>query len=208
MKNLIVLFAFVLMFSCNHLKSKHNVVETIQINTYENIPTQWVDSISKYLTMAYNKNIEVNQNKQLPENSFVNIKTPRYRADSIIKFQKKSNSILSVLILGVTKKDISTTKRDKNREVLEPKNKYLDWGVMGLAYVPGNSCVISSHRIQTPSKKLFYQRLTKIAVHEVGHNFGLNHCKDKKCVMSDALETIKTIDNCEVFLCNECKSLF
>lgn len=42
-------------------------------------------------------------------------------------------------MIGITQKDISTSK-----------GQYADWGIMGLAYRPGNSCVASYYRL--PSK--------------------------------------------------------
>ncbi|MBV9667768.1 MAG: hypothetical protein JO327_06520, partial [Nitrososphaeraceae archaeon] len=30
---------------------------------------------------------------------------------------------------------------------------------------------------------LFYQRIVKEAVHELGHAFGMNHCRNTSCVM-------------------------
>jgi archaemetzincin len=33
----------------------------------------------------------------------------------------------------------------------------------------------------------------------------LPHCADKKCVMTDAVEKIATIDNAKPDLCNKCK---
>lgn len=55
------------------------------------------------------------------------------------------------------------------------------------------------------NKKLFFSRLKKICIHEVGHNLGLPHCTTNKCVMQDAVETIKTVDNESEELCAECR---
>jgi archaemetzincin len=44
-----------------------------------------------------------------------------------------------------------------------------------------------------------------VAIHEIGHNLGLKHCSTPKCVMQDAVETIKTVDVAGVELCNSCK---
>ena len=77
---------------------------------------------------------------------------------------------------------------------------------MGLAYCPGNSCVVSDFRLKTKNKALHIARFKKVIIHELGHNFGLPHCPDKKCVMTDAVESIKTIDNAKPGLCNTCKN--
>ncbi len=108
-------------------------------------------------------------------------------------------------IMGLTSQDVSTTKRDESGEIKLPKEKYTDWGVLGLGYRPGPSCVISTFRIGHKSKDVFMERLKKIAVHEFGHNIGLDHCETRDCVMQDAAETIKTIDRSRLSLCSECK---
>ena len=107
-------------------------------------------------------------------------------------------------ILGLTAHDISTTKRNENGLVKEPASKYEDWGVFGLGYMPGESCVVSTFRLTHPKAKAI-DRLRKICIHELGHNMGLNHCEDKGCVMTDAAETIKTIDHVTLRLCASCR---
>jgi archaemetzincin len=95
----------------------------------------------------------------------------RYRADSLISFLNRFGSDDSVVI-GLTGRDISTTKNNK-----------ADWGVMGLAYRPGNACVVSYYRL---SKENRSEQLFKIAVHELGHTQGLPHCAEGTCFMKDA----------------------
>jgi archaemetzincin len=56
------------------------------------------------------------------------------------------------------------------------------------------------------TKEQFVARLKKVSCHELGHNFGLPHCPNKTCIMQDAAETIKTIDNVSLHLCDECKA--
>jgi archaemetzincin len=34
-----------------------------------------------------------------------------------------------------------------------------------------------------PNERLFYERMVKEAVHELGHTFGFSHCKNSLCVM-------------------------
>jgi len=106
--------------------------------------------------------------------------------------------------LGLTSKDISVTKRDDSGNIKKPEYKYQDWGIMGLAYCPGESCVVSTFRIKHKNKTVYFDRLKKVAVHEFGHNLGLPHCPNKKCVMTDAVESVKTIDNAKLKLCNDC----
>lgn len=95
----------------------------------------------------------------------------RYRADSLISYLKQYASPDTVVI-GLTTKDISTTKGNVK-----------DWGVMGLAYCPGYTCVVSVFRLK---KENLYEQFYKVAIHELGHTQGLKHCPHKTCFMRDA----------------------
>ena len=88
------------------------------------------------------------------------------------------------------------------KTIKKPSYKYADWGIFGLGFMPGKSCIVSTFRLK---EKNFRSRFIKICCHELGHNFGLPHCSDKSCIMQDAAETIKTIDNVKLNLCNSCK---
>ncbi|MFP9118082.1 matrixin family metalloprotease [Flavobacterium sp. RNTU_13] len=139
----------------------------------------------------------------MPESAFVNIKTPRYRADSLIGIQKRNLPDSIDYVVGLTNKDISVP-RYENGKIKKPEWKYNDFGVMGLGYRPGNSCVVSTFRLKANNKPLFYKRLEKVVLHELGHNLGLPHCENPKCVMTSAAEKISTIDNANASLCDAC----
>jgi len=70
--------------------------------------------------------------------------------------------------------------------------------------MPGKSWIESIYRYKASQSKLI-DRLKKIAVHEIGHNLGLDHCVSEKCVMRDAVESIKSIDNEVLDLCEKCR---
>jgi archaemetzincin len=50
---------------------------------------------------------------------------------------------------------------------------------------------------------LVRERLWKIAIHELGHTLGLEHCPTSGCIMEDAHGTVKTTDR-EKELCSSC----
>jgi len=153
----------------------------------------------------YGFNVVVLPGRPMPEDAFVNLKSPRYRADKLIAWLKAVRPDSADYILGITNSDISTTKRNKLGRILEPKWKYEDWGIMGLGYRPGPSCVVSTFRLKTNKKALFTERLKKVAVHELGHNLGLPHCPNPGCVMNDANESVKTIDRAKLEICVKCQ---
>jgi archaemetzincin len=83
--------------------------------------------------------------------------------------------------------------------------------VFGEAQVGGRAAVVSTARLQQgpagerAGAPLFHSRLVKECVHEVGHTFGLTHCRTRGCVMGRA-NTIHDVDAKGDDLCPECRS--
>jgi archaemetzincin len=64
--------------------------------------------------------------------------------------------------------------------------------VFGEAQVGGKTAVVSTHRLRNEFYGLhtddgvLFDRLLKEALHEIGHNLGLKHCADWRCVMTSS----------------------
>jgi archaemetzincin len=202
MKKLHFLLILLFFISC-----KQNITEetVVGIQSYHGFPRAKTDTISKAIATYYGIKTIILPEKALPEAAFTNYKAPRYRADSLIRIQNRNKTDEIDFILGLTHQDICITKYDKDGLVKKPENKYTDFGIMGLAFCPGESCIVSSFRLEHSNSKIHFSRLKKVAVHEFGHNLGLPHCPDKSCVMTDAVENIATIDNANFDLCEKCK---
>lgn len=147
------------------------------------------------IEIFYPVEIAIADNKNFPE-SFYYKPRNRYRADSTIKWLKKMKPDSIRTIVGITNEDVSVNK-----------GEYNDYGVMGLGYKPGNACVVSTFRLRksVTSQKHLRQRLFKVMVHEIGHNFGLPHCQNETCLMVDAEGQMK-LDK-EKDLCGSCREL-
>lgn len=169
--------------------------KTIAIQPFEDVDTILLNSIAQQLEEKYHCKTIIFQKKDLPANCYYQPRN-RYRADKLIAFLKENKPKTAQYILGVTNKDISTTVHN-----------HIDFGIFGLGYCPGKSCIVSTFRIQHKKNTVFKERLFKISLHEIGHNFGLKHCKDKNCLMTDAEKSIKTIDNAKLNLCEKCFNL-
>ncbi len=199
----LLLFIFIFSISCKPEISRQTKVGILPYKGFSKTKT---DTVAKAIATFYEVKTIVLSERELPKKAFIHVKSARYRADKIIRIQNDEKVDSLDFILGLTQNDISVTKKEKDGTIKKPIYKYEDWGIMGLAYCPGKSCIVSTFRIQNKDKKIHFTRLKKVAVHEFGHNLGLLHCSNKTCVMTDAVESVKTIDNANLALCSECKS--
>jgi archaemetzincin len=181
---------FLTIFSCQNNPFKNNDFDSpiiIDLQPFNDFPKNYLDSIYSELKNVY-PNIEIKKAIPFPESS-LNSKKTRHRADSLIQYLSNRTPKHHVTI-GLTTMDISTTKGNIN-----------DYGIMGLGWCPGTSCIASSFRLKK-GKKL--TQLFKIAIHELGHTQGLQHCPIETCYMRDAKGKNHTDE--EIEFCKDCKS--
>lgn len=181
----------------------------VGIQPFGEVKQAEVDSVKSAIELMYDFEVVILDRISLPKMAYTEIRYPRYRADSLVKWISDHVPDTVDMVIGLTNKDISTTKyKDRKKKIIkEPQWQYRDFGIFGLGRVGGDACVVSSYRLhKNASTSLFYKRLTRISCHEVGHVLGLHHCPEKSCLMNDANETIKTIDNSTGELCEKCWS--
>jgi len=199
---LITLVSSALLFSCSK-----NEPKSIAIQPLGSFDAALVDSIATSIEKTFQFDVTVLPMREIPKSAFINVKSPRYRGDTILHIFRREKPKEFDHILGLTASDISTTKRDANGNTLEPKSRYQDWGVFGLGQLSGPCCIVSSFRLKTNDPKQLMERLKKVCNHEIGHNLGLEHCtSSNKCVMTDAAESIRTVDTVHLVLCEDCAS--
>lgn len=173
------LILFMLLLSaCSEQRPKKEIVSsspaltqpmTIIVQPFDDFPEMLVDSLISRIK-EINSDVVVRKSISLPESSYYPPRN-RYRADSLINYLWQQSTTKSV-VLGLTTKDISSRK-----------GKIGDWGIMGLAYCPGHSCIVSTYRLP---KNDINNNLFKVAIHELAHTQGLHHCEESKiCFMRD-----------------------
>jgi archaemetzincin len=84
--------------------------------------------------------------------------------------------------------------------------------VFGEAQLGGQVALVSAHRLHPQfyglpeDKKLFYSRCEKEAKHELGHTYGLTHCRSYDCVMHVS-NSVEQVDIKPSRFCANCDTL-
>lgn len=83
--------------------------------------------------------------------------------------------------------------------------------IFGQAFLGGSAAIASAYRLcnerygMPPDEQLLLERLAKEVIHELGHTFGLIHCRDPLCVMRSSTY-VEDIDQKSRHLCRDCRS--
>jgi len=164
--------------------------KTIYILPLGDVDKEYIDFIKTSIKNFYGYDCAIKSKLNLTKDILAGSGT-RYEAGKILK---KYNSKENVLL--ITEKDIAHKK----------SIDFPEWGVFGLGFRPGTTCVVSTFRLKkNVPKAKFLERLKKVALHEIGHNLGLDHCtNDKECMMTSASGTVKQVDREKIWFCSKC----
>jgi archaemetzincin len=122
-------------------------------------------------------------------------KRRQYLASELLARLKKSDVAKDEKVLGVVDVDLYA-----------PGLNF----VFGQADIAAGAAIISLYRLRQeyydlPSDEaLFLDRATKEAVHELGHTFGLEHCKNARCVMRFS-NSLADTDWKQIAFCGQCR---
>ncbi len=178
---------------CNeNIKAKVNK-PTVLLQPLQFADTTTLQLLKDSVAHFYNVSVVIAADKLFPAHAYYKPRN-RYRADSTIKWLKQLKPDSVRTIVGITNEDISVSKAE-----------HKDYGVMGLGYSPGHVCIVSTFRPSktATSKRHLQQRMVKLVLHEMGHNFGLPHCSNETCFMVDAEGQMKLDQEKE--LCEACR---
>jgi len=81
--------------------------------------------------------------------------------------------------------------------------------VFGEAELGGHAALVSTYRLgkdthgRRVTDAVFYERVAKVVLHEIGHVFSLYHCGDGKCVMRFSAK-LDGLDEIPLYFCDRC----
>jgi archaemetzincin len=165
-------------------------ISIIYIQPLGDVSPEYINLVKKSVKKFYGYDCVVRPKKEITKDMLSPIKK-RIDANKALR-----NNLTFDNLLILTEKDICHKKDKANPE----------WGIFGLGLRPGKTCIISTYRLHANvSKQKTLERLEKVALHEIGHNLGLDHCtNNKECMMNDANGTIKQVDAEKVWFCEKC----
>ena len=174
-------------------KIEKNEKHNIAILPFKGIDSNLIKELKAGIQKQLTVELAVLDNISLPDFAFYKPRK-RYIADSLLVLLRQVNKNKFEKIIGITTKDISTRKGDVE-----------NWGILGLGSCPGEACVISGFRAgkNKVSSNIFLRRMITLALHELGHTYGLEHCPIHTCLMKDA-EGKMNLDDGDSY-CEKCR---
>lgn len=149
------------------------------------------DSV-QYLEVCLRKyfpNVRVMPNNINLPSQYFNKERNRYLASGLLDELAKHRN--NDAVIGVT-----------DYVIFKPNKKSDTFGIMGMSYTNTFKSIVST-KIPLNGKEQSKDNICKLALHELGHGFGLKHCPNETCYMVDAEGTMK-IENAIGF-CESCK---
>lgn len=149
------------------------------------------------LEQRFMADCKIGESIETPPDAY-NPERKQYHSTIIINSLKNNDLSESLKILGVTELDLFV-----------PELTF----VFGQADLDGPAAIISLHRLRQEfygkggDEALFRQRMLKEGVHELGHTWGLRHCKNSGCVMHFS-NSIADTDQKLADFCKRCKKAF
>jgi archaemetzincin len=171
------------------METKKIYLETFSASLRELLPF-----LQEKLSLIFHLPVEKGKELELPEGA-LNHYRKQYEASRLLE---EVSSLPSGKSLGITSVDL-----------FAPGLNF----VFGQAEIGGKRGLISTARLDPRfyreefNKALFLKRVLKEAVHELGHTFGLRHCRNPECVMFFSNSLSDTDKKSEKF-CPLCEQSF
>jgi len=164
----------------------------VEITPIGEIEQEVIDYLLKALGDKFGLSTKTGRTLQVMTEAF-DPRRRQYNASMLLEEISRHRSADAVKTLGVIEQDLFS--------------RGLNY-VFGQAILGGCCGIISLNRLregtgENGGRGLFFERVEKEAVHELGHTFGLRHCQNPKCVMYYSNNLADT-DRKSADFCPEC----
>lgn len=146
--------------------------ELLLIVPFGSIPGEILEYLHIELTRTFGFDVKIAKTEPVPQYAF-NPKRNQYHSTKILE-RLRGLKLKDARVLGVADIDLYV-----------PELNF----VFGEADIGDKICIISLVRLRQEyyglpkNENLFLLRSLKEAIHELGHTYGLGHCKDQRCIM-------------------------
>ena len=169
-----IFLVLVIMFVLSGIKKSYaQEKKVIEIVPYGNIDEEVVKHIRTKLRDILGINVSIGQGEMMPFDAYNNDRK-QYESSAIIKEILKKKKDVNKNILAVIDADLYTSELNF---------------VFGEADKASGIAIVSLTRLRETyygflkNKKLFFLRILKEVMHEVGHLYEFDHCPNPICVM-------------------------
>lgn len=163
-------------------------VRDISLYLYDDFPVKKAQMLADALKEAY-PSVSLQKESLVLPKEYYNKERNRYSGTGLLKDLSKLRK--GNVVLGLT-----------NEVIYKANELSPTYGIFGVSPVGAYVAVISS--IRPSGKQHSNDHLVKLMMHELGHSFGLNHCRNQHCFMVDAEHGNKFSQTPS--FCNECKT--
>jgi len=171
--------------------------KSIYILPLGNISLDFVEKLKSNLEEIFGFKIKLTNKREIPDYAY-NKEKDKHNGRIILNELAKVNFENCEKILAITNEDL----------FIEDLSH-----IFGQAELSGKVCLFSINRLnpefykEESNKNLFYDRILKEAIHELGHTFSLKHCQNKKCVMCFS-NNIEEVDIKKSEFCEDCEKMY
>lgn len=157
-------------------KINKSIPQTISIYRYGDFPFDKAEKLRKRLQDYFPNVVLKERALPLPANHY-NKERNRYRGTGL--YEDLGQHRNEDVVIGLT-----------NYVIFLANDKSPTFGIMGVSPLGAYKCVVSSKLPKTGAEHT-EDNFRKLALHELGHAFGLNHCPNQHCYMVDAEHKMK-----------------
>jgi archaemetzincin len=174
----------------------HATTSRVAIQPLGHVDPALTHAVAERIHEVFDADVEILDPAPLPASAYYAPRN-RYRGERLVAWLESRRPARATKILGLMSRDLSATK-----------GRVHDWGIMGVAGLGETSGVVSVYRLgrRGAPAAAVERRARQVAIHELGHTFGLPHCRTPRCIMNDAEGGIGAVDRSSGHFCPACRA--